>query len=145
MKILVMGLPGSGKTTLATQLAKRLNAVHLNADEIRDLFGDHNFSRAGRFTQARRMRDLAEIVTRSGNIAVADFVCPLEETRSIFNADLTIWVDRIKEGRFEDTNQLFEEPSKYGLKIKEDYDIEQVVYQVSALVRRSDGRKGETK
>jgi len=121
-----MGLPGSGKTTLATQLAKKLNAVHLNADEIRDLFNDHNFSRAGRFTQARRMRDLAEIVTRNGTPVVVDFVCPLEETRSIFAADFTIWMDRIKQGRFEDTNHLFEIPSEFDLRITGNYDVDGV-------------------
>jgi len=131
VKILVMGLPGSGKTTLATQLAKRLNAVHLNADEIRDLFGDHNFSRAGRFTQARRMRDLAEIVTRNGNIAVADFVCPLEETRSIFDADFTIWVDRTQKGRFEDTNQLFEAPPEFDLRVTGEYHVDDILTAVN--------------
>ena len=121
-----MGLPGSGKTTLATQLAKKLNAVHLNADEIRDLFNDHNFSRAGRFTQARRMRDLSEIVSRNGTPVVVDFVCPLEETRSIFAADFTIWMDRIKQGRFEDTNHMFEIPSGFDLRITGNYDVDGV-------------------
>jgi len=121
-----MGLPGSGKTTLATQLAKKLNAVHLNADEIRDLFNDHNFSRAGRFTQARRMRNLSEIVSRNGTPVVVDFVCPLEETRSIFAADFTIWMDRIKQGRFEDTNHMFEIPSGFDLRITGNYDVDGV-------------------
>ena len=121
-----MGLPGSGKTTLATQLAKKLNAVHLNADEIRDLFNDHNFSRAGRFTQARRMRNLSEIVSRNGTPVVVDFVCPLEETRSIFAADFTIWMDRIKQGRFEDTNHMFEIPSEFDLRITGNYDVDGV-------------------
>jgi len=100
--------------------------VHLNADEIRDLFNDHNFSRAGRFTQARRMRDLSEIVSRNGTPVVVDFVCPLEETRSIFAADFTIWMDRIKQGRFEDTNHLFEIPAEFDLRITGNYDVDGV-------------------
>ena len=114
-KILIMGLPGSGKTTLAKELAKRINAVHLNADEIRaEINKGLGFSLEDRLEHARRMGILADIVVRSGSYCIADFVCPTPETRAAFTAggpcDI-IFVDRIKSGRFEDTNKMFVPPA----------------------------------
>ena len=87
MKILICGLPGSGKTTLAKALAPAINAVHLNADEIRrEINKDLGFTPADRLEQARRMGVLADIVSRSGQHVIADFVCPTEATRAAFNA-----------------------------------------------------------
>lgn len=120
-KILITGLPGAGKTTLAKELAKPLNAVHLNADEIRQQINKGlGFSLEDRLEHARRMGVLADIVVRSGNYAIADFVCPTEETRALFNPDFIIWCDRIKEGRFEDTNKLYVPPSKYDVRVTAD-------------------------
>lgn len=118
MKILVMGLPGAGKTTLATLLAERLQAVHFNADDIRqNINKDLGFTEADRIEQATRMAHLCDLVTASGTIAVADFVCPTVETRRAFKADFIVWVDRIEEGRFEDTNQLFQVPRRYDIRL----------------------------
>ena len=116
-RILIMGLPGSGKTTLALELMQLLapNAVHLNADAIRKINNDWDFSEEGRLRQAKRMRTLADGIVR--NYAIADFVAPLEEMRRIYNADYTIWVDTIKEGRFEDTNQAFICPDNYNIRV----------------------------
>lgn len=112
-----MGLPGSGKTTLAVELMKLLapDAVHLNADAIRKINNDWDFSSEGRIRQAKRMRTLADGVIRP--YAIADFVAPLEEMRRIYNADYTIWVDTIKQGRFEDTNNLFICPDNYNIRV----------------------------
>ena len=114
-----MGLPGSGKTTLANEIAPMLNAKRLNADEVRKEANDWDFSEEGRIRQAKRMADFAKKLKDDGNYVVADFVCPTPEARSLFPADYIIWVDTIKEGRFEDTNKIFEEPSSCDFKIEE--------------------------
>ena len=117
MKILICGLPGSGKTTLAIHLKKILNAVHLNADEVREKFNDWDFSEEGRRRQASRMRKLSDEQIKLNNIVIADFVCPTERLREDFNADYVIYMDTIKEGRYENTNRIFKEPNKYNIKV----------------------------
>ena len=112
-----MGLPGSGKTTLAEELMRLLapDAVHLNADAIRKVNNDWDFSEQGRIRQAHRMRSLADGVIRP--YAIADFVAPLPEMRNIYHADYTVWVDTIPAGRFEDTNRVFEQPTDYNMRV----------------------------
>ena len=142
-KILIMGLPGSGKTYLATALKKYLedfsNVNHLpieqlihceqppicwkasvdwfNADEIRKRFNDWDFSRDGRIRQSLRMAEFALKCT--GDFVICDFVAPLVEQRNNFKADWTIWVDTIDEGRFEDTNKAFVSPEVYDFRVTE--------------------------
>ena len=108
-----MGLPGAGKTTLANELAPMLNAKRLNADEVRKAANDWDFSEDGRKRQANRMAEYALKLKNEGNYVVADFICPTPEARNLFPADFIIWVDTIKKGRFEDTNQMFKKPEKY--------------------------------
>ena len=115
--ILIMGLPGAGKTTLAEELAPKLNAKRLNADEVRKQANDWDFSEEGRKRQAKRMADFALKLKNQGNYVVADFICPTPEARSLFPADYVIWVDTIKEGRFDDTNQMFVKPEKYDFHV----------------------------
>jgi len=120
-KILIMGLPGAGKTTLAKVLTPKLNAVWYNADFIRNHINkDLGFSPEDRIEQAKRMGLLCNCATVSGHYAIADFVCPTIETREAFDADFVIWVDRIKEGRFENTNKLFQEPEHYDVRVTSD-------------------------
>ena len=115
--ILVMGLPGAGKTTLANELAKSIKSKRLNADEVRKAANDWDFSAEGRKRQAKRMADLALKLKEEGNYVVADFICPTPEARSLFPADYIVWVDTIKEGRFDDTNKMFVKPDKFDFHV----------------------------
>ena len=115
--ILVMGLPGAGKTTLADEMAPLLNAKRLNADEVRKAANDWDFSEEGRVRQAKRMAEFALKLKSEGNYVIADFVAPTPEARSLFPADFRVWVDTIKKGRFEDTNQMFVKPKNYDFHV----------------------------
>ena len=142
-KILIMGLPGSGKTYLATALKKYLednssvrtmpmyrtmnmesmpSVYHsqvdwFNADKIRKRFNDWDFSREGRIRQSLRMAEFA--LKCSGDYVICDFVAPLTEQRNNFKADWTIWMDTIAAGRYEDTNQAFVPPEVYDFRVTE--------------------------
>ena len=105
-----MGLPGSGKSTLAEPFAKLIGGVWLNADAVRKEYDDWDFTPEGRIRQALRMKYLSDGVVKAGKIAIADFVCPTEAARAEFAADFVVWMDTIKEGRFEDTNKMFQKP-----------------------------------
>tara|TARA_Y100000590_G_scaffold202110_1_gene229632 strand:+ start:13006 stop:13410 length:405 start_codon:yes stop_codon:yes gene_type:complete len=117
MKILIMGLPGSGKTTLASKLVPLLKAKWFNNDEVRKAANDWDFSEEGRKRQAKRMAELSEKYKKEGHTVVADFICPTPEARKLFNADYTIWVNTIKEGRFDDTNKMFVKPEKFDFEV----------------------------
>jgi adenylylsulfate kinase len=111
--ILVMGLPGAGKTTLADEMAPMLNAKRLNADEVRKAADDWDFSEEGRVRQAKRMAEFALKLKAEGHYVIADFVAPTPGARSLFPDDYRVWVDTIKKGRFEDTNQMFVNPKNF--------------------------------
>lgn len=124
MRILVMGLPGSGKTTFAEKLVEDIKDVGrrvewFNADKIREAYNDWDFSPEGRMRQADRMSRLAHNAETMNNIVVADFVCPTNKLRQRFNPDIIVWMDTITKGRYEDTNKIFEEPLKYDYRITE--------------------------
>ena len=117
-KILIMGLPGAGKTTLATVLAPLLNAVAFNADAVRaNLSRDLGFGLDDRIEHARRLGWMCDRVVEAGGTAIADFVCPTEDTRTAFGDAFTIWVDRISKSRFEDTNRMFVPPRRFDLRV----------------------------
>ena len=119
MKILIMGLPGSGKTTLASKLVPLLNAKWVNNDEVRKDANDWDFSKEGRERQAQRMADIAEKYRQEDryDYLVTDYICPIPKTRELFNADYVVWVDTINKGRFEDTNKMFVKPEKFDFQV----------------------------
>jgi|TARA_E500000318_G_C3482659_1_gene181063 adenylylsulfate kinase len=100
-KILIMGLPDSGKTTLAKLLAPMFNAVLLNEDEVRKEANDWDFSEMGRSIQTNRMKRLADEAIQNNRNVIADFDCSIEHTREDLNADYIIWMDTIKESKLE--------------------------------------------
>lgn len=111
MKILIMGLPGSGKTWLAERLQKHLGCAWFNADKVREMANDWEFGDDARIRQARRMRNIADYEKSCGRNVICDFICPTELTRYIFEADIVIWMNTIEEGRFDDTNKMFVAPA----------------------------------
>jgi adenylylsulfate kinase len=133
-KILIMGLPGAGKTTIAKLLVTKINAVWINADQIREEYNDWDFSAEGRIKQSLRMRKISDELIEEKKNVVADFICPTPQTRKDFNADHLIWVDTIKESRFDDTNKMFIPPKKYFLRVltkNSDYWVNQIIEKLN--------------
>jgi adenylylsulfate kinase len=117
-KILILGLPGAGKTTLAKVLAPKLAAVHFNADEVRaQINRDLGFSLNDRLEHARRMGWLCDQVALGGHNVIADFVCPTHEARLAFGEAFIVWVDRVKASAYRDTDLLFQPPAFYNLRV----------------------------
>ena len=121
MRVLIFGLPGSGKTYLAERLVEYLGdkVAWFNADKVREEANDWDFSEEGRLRQNQRMLSLCENAEAEGKIAIADFVAPFEKARRDFRADYEVFIDTIKEGRFDDTNKMFLKPKNYDVRVTE--------------------------
>jgi len=145
MKILIFGLPGSGKSTLAEPFAQLINGVWINADQVREKYNDWDFSLEGRIRQAQRIRLLADGVVMAGKVAVADFVCPTEETRKAFGPDYTVWMDTITASEYKDTNILFENPVNCNYHVKKWFTDThaQLSEVVKNYMRKQDGKPTE--
>jgi len=147
MKVLIFGLPGSGKTYLAEKIMDILGdkAEWINADAVRTECDDWDFSKAGRERQNQRMKILASQADEKGKIAICDFICPLETGRQAFDADFEIFVDTIEAGRFADTNRLFQRPdySMYDCIIphyyvksqRDDVDARIIAAQIEEMIK----------
>jgi adenylylsulfate kinase len=127
MKILIMGLPGAGKTHLAKRLQIHLNSAWYNADKVREMANDWDFTDAGRRRQSERMNAIATFEAVRARTVICDFVCPTGDTRKEFNADITIWMDTIDEGRFENTNKVFERPTEVDYHIRGFMSDEEII------------------
>jgi hypothetical protein len=135
MIIQIMGQAGAGKTVLAEALADRINAIHINADKVRaGLNKDLGFELKDRIENARRLGELARLL--DNEIVIVDFICPTKETREAFGKpDSLIWVNRIQEGRFEDTNRMWQDPTDYDLEIKTGLTVDQ---EVNLIIKQFD-------
>jgi len=122
MKILIMGLPGSGKTWLGSKLGQKFGVPYWDADDIRRIYSDWDFTPQGRERQALRMRKLAEV----NPISISGFVCPLPGYRRHFFPDKLIWMDTVQESEYKDTNKIFTPPAKYDLRITKWIDENQL-------------------
>ena len=128
-----MGLPGSGKTYLAKRMQPILRAAWYNADIVREMANDWDFSPEGRIRQSLRMKNLADFEKNQGRIVICDFVCPTRETKKNFNPDITIWMNTIKSGRYEDTNKMFEIPTEVDYEIIEMNDSNHEIISTKIL------------
>lgn len=147
MIIQIIGLPGAGKTELAKALKERINAIHLNADEVRaTVNSDLGFTPEDRIEQARRMGEMARLIAKQGVAPViVDFICPTKETREAFGKpDVLVWVNRIEVGRFEDTNKMWENPTNTDVVILDGLTIEQEVEDVIRIAGLHDWSKPTT-
>ena len=137
MKILVMGLPGAGKTWLSERLQKHLECAWYNADKVRQMANDWDFSSEGRVRQANRMKTFADFEKQNNRYVICDFVCPTYKTRAAFNPDIVIWLDTISKGRFEDTNAMFEQPELTDWKVNHymtDEEIEEMAKEIMNVI-----------
>ncbi len=137
-KILVCGLPGSGKTWLAERLQKVLECAWFNADKIRSQANDWDFTPEGRIRQAMRMNNIANFESLNGRIVICDFVAPTDRTRKEFSPNVTIWLNTIEEGRFEDTNKMFEDPEMADFvvdKFLSDQEIEEMGNTIKEMIK----------
>ena len=124
MKILVFGLSGSGKSTFAKQLTADTTIPHFNADEIRGIFKDWDFSQVGRIRQVTRMIDLCTIANKT---CVVDFICPYNLYRKDY--DIKIFMNTIVSSKYEDTNKIFEFPTDVDYEIK-DYNYDNIIKEI---------------
>ncbi len=128
-----MGLPGSGKTTLAKQLQEKLECKWYNADIIRNQFDDWDFSPEGRIRQATRMQTLADIesLILDSDYVICDFIAPTQKIRDIFNSNYTIWMNTIEFSQYNDTDSIFEKPNCVDIEINNfNYDIDDILKRI---------------
>ncbi len=131
-----MGLSGSGKTYLAKKLQKDLNCAWFNADEIRKMANDWDFSNEGRIRQSKRMRNLSDFESKNNRVSICDFICPTEETRQIFKPDFLIWMNSVSSSNFHDTDSIFQEPKIYDYKIdsKNEYSLRDIILKINEKI-----------
>jgi adenylylsulfate kinase len=135
-----MGLPGAGKTTLATELAARLDAAHFNADTVRQQYNDWDFTMQGRLRQAQRMRQLCDQALEHNRYAIADFICPTPAARHLFDPQFVIWVNTVDEGVYANTNSLFAPPDRLDYRVDRFHNVSDLVDILIPLIEQKQSK-----
>ena len=136
MRILVMGLSGSGKSYLSERLQKHLNCVWINADTIRKMTLDWDFSYEGRIRQAKRMKYYSDFeLDFNKNVVICDFICAIEDMRTILKPDYVIWMDTVKSSKYKDTDEIFEPPSLVDSKIDRFLNDEEIELEAKKITK----------
>ncbi|ABD72074.1 hypothetical protein Rfer_4388 (plasmid) [Rhodoferax ferrireducens T118] len=122
IKVLIMGLPGAGKTTLSIELIgllkmNRLSVGYLCADNVRAEANDWDFTTEGRRRQARRMQ--IKVNELQGDVVIVDALAALPESRAAIGADVLVWMDTTKTGRYADTLAGFIPPANCDFVVSE--------------------------
>jgi len=145
MKILVCGLPDTGKTYLTERIIKHLdNVCWFNADKVREMVNDWDFSDKGRMRQSERMKTFADFESKHGRIVICDFVAPTNRTRDLFDADFKIWMNTHTKSKYENTNKIFEEPSDCNIVIRKylsDDEILDVIGVIKIFIEKQKNKK----
>ena len=118
------GQPGAGKTTLAKGLMNRLslvNFIHVDGDDIRDIFQNKDYSENGRRQNIQKAQDISQFLYAKGNIVIVSLVSPYKDQRDNFKqnpnvVEIYVHTDEIR-GREQFHVQNYEQPTENFIEI----------------------------
>lgn len=88
------GQPGAGKTTLAKHLVTFLsntgNVIHIDGDDLRDIFQNKDYSENGRRKNIERAQDIAQFMNEKGSDVVVSLVSPYKDQREEFKLKTSV-------------------------------------------------------
>ena len=96
MVIWFTGQPGSGKTTLATELYDRLVSytsevvVHLDGDDLRKSLNNKDYSEQGRRKNIQFAIDMTRVLDNKGFIVIVSLVSPYRDMREKLKSNRNI-------------------------------------------------------
>jgi adenylylsulfate kinase len=118
------GQPGAGKTTLAKGLMNRLslvNFIHVDGDDIRDIFQNKDYSENGRRQNIQKAQDISQFLYAKGNSVIVSLVSPYKDQRDNFKqnpnvVEIYVHTDEIR-GREQFHVQNYEQPTENFIEI----------------------------
>ncbi len=153
MVIWIIGLPGSGKTTLGKKIQKefssQVNTLHIDGDDMRGIWGeDIGYELNDRKKNSKRIQKLSQLFEKQGILVVVSIMSIFEEhrklNRKIFNEYKEVFLDVdlevLKKRRtlYDDAinkkiknvvgvDIKYEKPKTYDIRFKEDLDLDYMV------------------